>query len=148
MDAHKILNFQKIHPNFEFPVYKILDDSRKKELIKFLMKNLKIPNNLNGIALSRKIYDKSTIAGRVLDDSFNLDDFLMGFKYSANKKIYLNWGNFESIEEISKFSLNKNFFDIWYPSVDDLDIFDENCNWLLSVTHHGIVKVLVNTEEY
>ncbi len=31
-----------------------------------------------------------------------------------------------------------NFFsDIWYPSLDDIEIFDLNLNWIVSVRHYG-----------
>ena len=146
MDFHKILNFKTDNPNLEFPDYKILSDLVKKNLIKSLFYNLKISNDLNGANLSKSIEKKSIIIGKISDGVFILDDLLSNFGYSANEKIYLNWKNFESIEEMSKLSFNQNFFDIWYPGVDDLDIFDESCNWLLSITHAGIVKALVNTE--
>lgn len=146
MDFHKIMNFKTDNPNLEFPDYKSLSDSVKKNLIKSLFDNLKISNNLNGVNLSKSIEKKSIIIGKISDGAFILDDLLSNFGYSANEKIYLNWKNFESIEEMSKLSFNQNFFDIWYPGVDDLDIFDESCNWLLSITHAGIVKALVNTE--
>lgn len=36
-----------------------------------------------------------------------------------------------------------NFFDyIWFPSSDDVDIFDASFDWILSIDHAGFVKLL------
>ncbi|EKO31739.1 hypothetical protein LEP1GSC179_0008 [Leptospira santarosai str. MOR084] len=38
--------------------------------------------------------------------------------------------------------LINNFDDIWYPSVDDIDIIDMSISWILSVSHFGEIKLI------
>ncbi len=35
--------------------------------------------------------------------------------------------------------LNKYFYDIWYPVVEDIEIFDRECNWMILISHDGDV---------
>ncbi|WP_234399978.1 hypothetical protein [Campylobacter concisus] len=35
--------------------------------------------------------------------------------------------------------LSKFFSDIWYPSLNDIEIFDINLNWIISVRHYGAI---------
>jgi len=54
----------------------------------------------------------------------------------------LNWYRFDKIDELRFVDLCEKFEDIWYPSSDDLDIFDRNMNWLISIEHSGSIRVL------
>jgi hypothetical protein len=51
--------------------------------------------------------------------------------------IYLDWGNFEDIVKVKFNDFIDNIDNFWYPSSDDLSIFDQQCNWMLTIHHHG-----------
>ena len=36
--------------------------------------------------------------------------------------------------------VSKYFSDIWYPSTDDIDVFDSSVSWILSVNHEGEIR--------
>lgn len=56
--------------------------------------------------------------------------------------IYLNWYRYDKIDKISLKEIEKYFLDIWYPELDDIDIFDDSFSWILSITHFGCIKFL------
>ena len=43
------------------------------------------------------------------------------------------------IDEMKLDDLNKYFYDIWYPVVEDIEIFDRECNWMILISHDGDV---------
>lgn len=54
--------------------------------------------------------------------------------------IYLNWYRFDEVDMISLGDVSAYWSDIWYPATDDVDIFDESCTWILSVSHAADVS--------
>jgi len=59
---------------------------------------------------------------------------------SAEKKVYVNWYRYDNVDEIQFVDLTKYFDDIWYPGLDDIDIFDATFSWILSISHDGAVR--------
>jgi uncharacterized protein (DUF927 family) len=62
------------------------------------------------------------------DNSLTIDDF-----------IYLDWGNLEEIVQVNLNDFIVNIDNFWYPSSDDLSIFNQNCNWILNIHHYGAI---------
>jgi len=62
---------------------------------------------------------------------FSLNDIDEFFKIDKFNK----FDGFNADEEFD--DLFKFFSDIWYPSLDDIEIFDINLNWIISVRHYG-----------
>jgi hypothetical protein len=59
---------------------------------------------------------------------------------TSSETIFLNWYRYDDVDEMRLADVTKFFEDIWYPSSDDLDIFDESLRWILSIRHDGEVK--------
>ncbi|MEX0599721.1 MAG: hypothetical protein WD205_03690, partial [Rhodothermales bacterium] len=57
-------------------------------------------------------------------------------------KVYVNWDRFEEVDRMALDDLDDFFHYIWYPSSDDIDVFDDDLEWILSVTHGGSVMIL------
>ena len=51
----------------------------------------------------------------------------------------INFCRFDDIDEMKLDDLNKYFYDIWYPVVEDIEIFDRECNWMILISHDGDV---------
>jgi hypothetical protein len=60
---------------------------------------------------------------------------------SYSEKIYLNWYRFDRIDEMYVMDVAQYFSDLWYPGADDIDVFDFDLNWIISVTHYGDLTV-------
>ena len=62
----------------------------------------------------------------------------LGIKHQSH--VFLNWYRFDNIDEIEVDGLNTYFADIWYPSTDDIDLFDNTFKWIVSIRHDGQIS--------
>lgn len=72
-------------------------------------------------------------------DGFNLQQTLSNLGINPEEDIFINWYRFDDIDRMKYAQLSKCFSDIWYPSADDVDIFDSSLKWILSIRHDGCV---------
>ena len=133
MDQIKLENFRKEY-GFEMPIVRSLPYD---ECLK-IRENLLHKFSLDDIDEFFKIDKISRL------DGFNADEENFDFKTAFGKlgiaisnEICINFNKFESIDILRFDDLFKFFSDIWYPSLDDIEIFDINLNWIISVRHYG-----------
>ena len=72
-------------------------------------------------------------------EGFDLQQTLRNLGVNAEKNIFINWYRFDNIDRMECAALSNHFTDIWYPSSDDIDIFDSSLRWILSIRHDGCV---------
>ncbi len=82
------------------------------------------------------------------NENFNLKECLNFLKIIPNESIYINWYRFDEIDELNFSDFNKFFDDIWFPEVDDINIFDSSLSWILSINHNGVVSIFIVDETY
>lgn len=135
MDQIKLENFRKEH-GFEIPIVRSLLPG---ECIK-IRENLLHKFSLNDIDDFFKIDKFSKL------DGFNADEENFDLKAVFNKlgiatpnEICINFNKFENIDILRFDDLFKFFSDIWYPSLDDIEIFDINLSFIFSVRHYGAI---------
>lgn len=75
-------------------------------------------------------------------ENFKLLDTLENLKIHSLDKIFINWNRYDNIDLMSLSDLDTYFYDIWFPGPDDIDIFDYNLNWIVSINHAGVIKFL------
>lgn len=94
--------------------------------------------------------DKSVIVkdAEATKDSFSLKRLLSRLNLDDADNVLLNWHRFDNIDEIRTDDLCNMFSDIWYPSSGDLHIFNSNCDWILSIEHHGVISFLRFERKY
>ncbi len=103
-----------------------------------------VPDNTSGAELV-KIIDKrqtSIKEENAEDDNFSLIELFRKNNISLGKEIYINWYHYDQIDQFKKEDLLNFFDDIWYPSSDDIDIFDEKMENIVSIDHGGFIKIL------
>ena len=147
MESFKIEHFKKYNPTKDFPTFNTLTPVEAQEIYTRLSAEIgkiiprdhliKIINNL-----STSVKDVNTN-----NDEFLLESVFSRLNIQPNEKIYINWYQFDDIDEMRFDDLNKYFDDIWYPSSDDIDIFDSTFSWFLCISHDGNVKYLVDVSE-
>jgi len=71
------------------------------------------------------------------EENFDLKAVFRKLNITTPNEICINFNKFESIDILHFDDLFKFFSDIWYPSLDDIEIFDLNLNWIVSVRHYG-----------
>lgn len=135
MDQIKLENFRKEH-GFEIPIVRSLLPG---ECIK-IRENLLHKFSLNDIDDFFKIDKFSKLDGFNADEvNFDLMTAFSELGIATPNEICINFNKFESIDILRFEDFSKFFSDIWYPSLDDIEIFDINLSFILSVRHYGAI---------
>ena len=135
MDQIKLENFRKEH-GFEIPIVRSLSND---ECIK-IRENLLHKFSLDDIDEFFKIDKFSRLDGFNADEEiFDLKAVFGKLNIATPNEICINFNKFESIDILHFDDLSKFFSDIWYPSLDDIEIFDINLSFIFSVRHYGAI---------
>jgi hypothetical protein len=76
-----------------------------------------------------------------LSDDFRLSQVLWRLRILPPEYVFVNWYRFDDVDEIKFADLESHFTDIWYPSSDDIEVFDSSLKWLIAVSHDGSVGI-------
>lgn len=135
MDQIKLENFRKEH-GFDIPIIRSLPAG---ECLK-IRENLLHKFSLDDVDEFFKIDKFSRLDGFNADEeNFDLKAVFNKLNIATPNEICINFNKFESIDILRFEDFSKFFSDIWYPSLDDIEIFDLNLNWIVSVRHCGAV---------
>ena len=135
MDQIKLENFRKEH-GFDMPIIRSLSND---ECLK-IRENLLHKFSLNDIDEFFKIDKFSRLDGFNADEAiFDLNTAFSKLDIATPNEICINFNKFESIDILHFDDLSKFFSDIWYPSLDDIEIFDINLSFIISVRHYGAI---------
>jgi hypothetical protein len=145
MESRNIEGFKQAHPGMRFPDYRSLKANETLEIRRRLKQITKLPEIADDLTLTRQIATLSKICSdeNADDEKFNLLNTLKSLNISPNDKVFVNFYRFDEIDELPIEDVSRYFRFIWYPASDDIDIFDETLEWILSVTHSGIIRALV-----
>ena len=135
MDQIKLENFRKEH-GFEMPIVRSL---LPNECLK-IRENLLHKFSLDNIDEFFKIDKFSKLDGfNANEEKFDLKAAFSELGIATPSEICINFNKFESIDILHFDDLSKFFSDIWYPSLDDIEIFDINLSFIFSVRHYGAI---------
>lgn len=144
MDAIKIDNFGREHPNKDFPRFRSLSIASGNKIQKFLERKLGLSPDSSSLELVKELRANSSLIPDVHaeSDTFNLRSTLLNEGIVPKGQMFINWYRFDQIDEISLDDLSTYFDDIWYPAADDIDIFDDSISWIMSIGYSGEVMIL------
>lgn len=144
MDKLKIDNFSKTYPGVDFPRYISLDAAEAKKFRFMIAEKLKLDNCPDSLALVKKVDSLGELwKGRSAEEkSFNISQILSASGLNKPEYVYVNWYRYDDIDKLRLNDFDRYFEDIWYPDVDDIDVFDDSVTWILSVAHSGCIKLL------
>ena len=77
------------------------------------------------------------------EENFDLKTAFSELGIATPNEIYINFNKFESIDILRFDDLSKFFSDIWYPSLDDIEIFDINLSFIVLVRHYGAIYYFI-----
>ncbi|HEV7224714.1 MAG TPA: hypothetical protein VGN42_18530 [Pirellulales bacterium] len=104
---------------------------------------LKIDDRTSDLALPLALANHQIPYGglNALDEGFDLSRVFEALDIWPDDSVYINWHRFNAneIDAITVADLTLYFDDIWYPSSDDIDIFDDTLCWVLVVSHEGMI---------
>jgi hypothetical protein len=141
MEEFKLINFRRSHPGAEPPRLRRLSDEEILQIRATLAAKLGLPAGSDPLALVRRLLEVESVLPD-LDAESEQFDVLRALERAGVRpgpSVLLNWYRFDQIDELALIDLEAYFADLWYPSSDDIDIFDESCDWILSVMHDGKV---------
>jgi len=139
MDEFKISLFEREH-ELSFPKYKTLSNIETQKLVDNLTEKYSINTSNLVLALASKqiFYDETNGL-----EGFELKKILANLGIKSSREIFINFYKFEKIDVLNIDDLDKYFYDIWFPSSDDIDLFDESLDWILSIRHDGCISFVL-----
>lgn len=140
MDAFKIILFES-ERKLSFPGFKTLTRPECQNLINKLSEKYNLVGNDIALELSSRqtFYEKAYTI-----ENFNLMNTLADLGIKPMTKVIINWFRFQRLDEFKIDDLTRYFDDIWFPGSDDIDVFDDTLNWILSVRHDGCISFITN----
>lgn len=144
MEKFKIDNYIKENQGGSFPEYFTLDSRSCADIRELLSKKLGLDTSADGITLVNEVLrlGKNNEEFNGKGDDFNLKKVMYSIGMGLPEYVFINWYRYDNIDKMKFSDLANHFDDVWYPDVDDIDIFDETLSWVLSVTHYGQVKIV------
>ena len=140
MDSFKIELLEK--NGVEFPFFLHLeDDDDLFNMQQILLENF---NHLTIDEFMEKLDMENVVAdfNASNESEFNLFE-LFKFLGIPPVNVFINWGKFDNIDEISFNDLGQYFYDLWFHSADNIDIFDDTYRWIVSIRHDGVISCTV-----
>lgn len=144
MEQIKLDNFSNEYPGRDFPKYTSLSKSACSDIAQSIREKFALENATDGLMLVKAIdalAKPCEVASHVGED-FDLNALLNVCGIDAADVVYINWHRYDKIDRLRRCDLVGHFYDIWYPDVDDIDVFDDSLSWILSVHHDGYIKLL------
>lgn len=141
MESFKIENFKREYMRESFPLYRSLNAQELNNLQRKLFKKTSLNNSNNLNELVYYIQSNGTLINKydASEDDFVLIDLISAKDIICKEKIFINWYQFDDVDEMKIINLSKYFDDIWYQGSDDIELFDKTLTWIISVRHDGII---------
>jgi len=144
MNDFKVTNFEAAHPGVPFPAREATA-TEVATVRAALARRLGLHPGTPGERLATAMRNGSKVLGGVdaTSQNFSLREVLERVRAGEQAgELFLNWYHLEQLDVIAANELVTYFDDIWYPSSDDLDIIPVDAGWIVSVEHHGGVRVI------
>ena len=140
MDSFKIKLYEQEY-NKPFPSFKHLTIRECEVILKKFFFDFLVDNDLKLVNEIRRneIYINNFDANNEQD--FNIKKIFQHLDKDVTFKVYINWFRFDNIDQMKFNDFSTYFYDIWFPSVDDIDLFDESYSWIVSIRHDGMIYV-------
>ena len=144
MDAFKVENYERDHGKGTFIPFRPVPKAESNQILLSLKRQLHLPVSSEYTYICRFIRENSVLVPGVdaESDDFDLKAVTRQLRFDFGDLVYLNWSRLDGFDEIRFVDLCERFDDIWYPSSDDLDVFDHNLNWIISIEHSGSIRAL------
>jgi hypothetical protein len=143
MDEFKIDNLKRSKPGQNFPWFRSLEPQETQKIRQAIRAKSGIETQ-DSLALVTELFGMSTaVEGLNADDEgFDLAAAVSHVRIQPGRHVYVNWYRFDRIDCMSFEDLARYFEDVWYPSSDDIDIFDDTLCWIIFIEHFGAVRLL------
>jgi len=143
LDRYKIDNFIKDNPSSEFPWFETIDGDALNNIKAKAFDAIERELGLEECDFTSKFeaIKKGELSKNAGEDNFNLEEIISAFDLKVQEFVYVNWHRFDRVDKIMFLDLCKYFDYVWYPESDDIEIFDEDLSWMVSISHGGQVSL-------
>jgi hypothetical protein len=142
MESFKIANFEKVDTGIAFPRFRSLSRQECNTLRARLIRLLNLKNADYSSIFNALSHEAATLGAICADDQqFDLRSALGEAGLSPPSQVFLNWGKLDNVDQMSLSDFAKYFSDIWYPAIDDLEVFDDGVTWCCIISHDGAVSI-------
>jgi hypothetical protein len=142
MDEIKIRNLKAEHPGKPLPEFRHRDRAECELLRATLATKLGLSWGSDGLevlcALELRAIDIPGV--RPSEEDFVLAGLFSRLQLQVTN-VFVNWSRFDDIDEMSLSALSDAFHDLWYPSSDDIEIFDQDQKWVLLIRHFDVAQL-------
>lgn len=140
MDRFKFEIFKKENP--KTPMFEVVPLTLDKIQIiqKKLFQLLNIEDN-NIQELEKRIYQiANVLIPSIPENNFSIKELFYNLNVESNF-LYVTWDSFKTIDRFKLTDFCQWFEYIWYPSSDDIDIFNDDLTWILQVYHYETIAL-------
>jgi hypothetical protein len=136
MDSFKVALFQQERRR-TFPPYRSLPKAEAEHLRATLAEKLGLDTATFETELAAKqVFDLVS----AVEERFDLLATLARLRIRPAPDLFINWHQFEQVDSLKALDLDRYFEDIWFPIADDIDLFDQQADWVVSIRHDGAVS--------
>lgn len=142
MEKFKIDNFVRENPSCVFPDVLTLTQDETLSIRSKLIDILKLDRTIDSLKLINFLWEQSSAINSINaeEEDFNFFEVIRLVGVQPEQSILVNWDRMETIDRIRLDDFCKYFSDIWYPSSDDIEVFDNSLTWMILVEHSGNIR--------
>src|SRR5262249_2726244 len=141
MDEFKRDNFAKEYPGRRFPDVEEVESSQVARIRTKLAAIVEAKSSEPSAELTCGLSKRQRLVQGVNAEltGFSLRQVFEQENLLVPERVLINWHWFERLDRVASEDLVRYFDDFWYPAADDIEIFDEDLSWILSVHHYGAI---------
>lgn len=142
MEKFKIDNFVRENPSCVFPDVLTLTQDETLSIRSRLIDILKLDPTVDSLKLINFLWGKSSAINSINaeEEDFNFFELIRLAGINPKQSVLVNWDRMETIDRIRLDDFCKYFSDIWYPSSDDIEVFDDSLTWMILIEHSGDIR--------
>lgn len=143
MEHFKVEHFERERQGERFPKFETLGPNELLRIRKGLARKIGLDESVSPLVLIKSLLDGSHPVEDVdaTSESFQLSSLAEELDIILPRYVDINWDRLATVDRMEFAELSKYFHDIWYPSADDIEVFDDTLSWILFVHHSGSVRV-------
>jgi hypothetical protein len=139
MEMHKIKNLLRDHPDAPvIPLTRLLSSRESDHWLERIAAAIGVTKDMDAIATYFDTFG-ATLEISAEAENFSLCEVLRSLNLAAQVSLFVLWYRQKLVERYDEDFLDKYFDYVWYPSVDDIEIFNTELSFVISVRHDGTV---------
>jgi hypothetical protein len=139
----KQINFLRDHPGGNFPAWEPVSPDAAHSLRGRIGARLGLDRKDDSVVFAHTLTARETpvsgVGANADDKSFDILEVFGRLGIAPLEQVYVNWRVFLDVDRLATRDFAKFFSYLWYPGPDAIDIFDESCQWVVSIDPDGFV---------